>query len=66
MKFTCGPTYQEMCAAKATWHDWFAWHPVRLGHTRDGRWLETIERREARPLGFRRPATFEYRAKEQK
>ena len=27
------------------WHDWFAWHPVRLDDTRDVVWLETIQRR---------------------
>lgn len=31
--------------ARAEWHQWFAWHPIRL---KDGRrvWLETVECRE--------------------
>ena len=27
-----------------TWHRWFAWHPVRVGH-KDCRWLEYVERK---------------------
>ena len=45
MKFNCGPTWREKIDAKEVWHDWFAWHPVRLGTTHDCRWLETIQRK---------------------
>lgn len=59
MKLNCGPTYAERVAASMEWHDWFAWHPVRMRTAdtskskawpdwkdeRECRWLETIERR---------------------
>lgn len=40
MKFSCGSSKTEI----ADWHDWFAWHPVRVGDG-DCRWLETVERK---------------------
>jgi len=56
MKFNCGLTPQEKQAIKARWHDWFAWHPIRLG-SRDCRWLETVERSCISPW-----SDWEYRA----
>ena len=44
MKFDCGPTPLEKHNAKEQWHDWFAWHPVRLG-SHDCRWMETVQRK---------------------
>jgi len=40
----CGLTCSERVAAQRQWHNWFAWHPVRVGR-RDCRWLETVWRR---------------------
>jgi len=44
MKFDCGPTSAEKVAAKERWHQWFAWHPIRLG-SHDCRWREVVERK---------------------
>lgn len=44
MKFDCGPSRKTKIERKQEWHDWFAWHPVRLGE-HDCRWLETVERK---------------------
>lgn len=37
------PTKEERINAKRQWHDWFAWHPVRVGSNIV--WLERIQRR---------------------
>lgn len=39
------PTREERIRAKEQWHDWFAWHPVRIGGGADIAWLETIQRK---------------------
>lgn len=48
MKFNCCLTDQEKIAALepilCTWHEWFAWYPVRVGR-KDCRWLEVVERK---------------------
>lgn len=55
MKFNCGLLPDEKLAlakkrsvalgtARAEWHDWFAWHPVKVA-SGDCRWLEVIERK---------------------
>lgn len=44
MRLKCGPTFAQKIAAKETWHDWFAWWPVRtLGNTCV--WLEWCRRK---------------------
>lgn len=30
--------------AKSRWHNWFAWHPVRVSPTK-GAWLTTVQRK---------------------
>jgi len=45
MKFNCGPTYREKIEQKEKWHVWFAWYPIRIGQTRDCRWLEKVWRK---------------------
>ena len=49
MQLSCGPTgnqrHATKCAAREQWHRWFAWRPVRIGDTREYRWLELVERR---------------------
>lgn len=65
MKFICGPSPAERDRARReAWkkkkahleslHEWFAWHPVRVG-PRDCRWLETVVR-----LGRFYPADYDY------
>lgn len=47
MRFNCdriAETIAERDRRQREWHDWFAWHPVRVA-TGDCRWLETVERR---------------------
>jgi hypothetical protein len=44
MKLNCGETRQAKIKRLEQWHDWFAWHPVRLGENHC-RWLETIQRK---------------------
>lgn len=47
MKFKCGPTESErdeIKKHKSDWHEYFAWHPVRL-ESEQCAWLETIERK---------------------
>lgn len=44
MKLDCGPSYATKVRQKEQWHDWFAWHPIRLGDN-DCRWLETVVRK---------------------
>jgi len=62
MKIDLGMTYKEKREASEKWHRWFAWHPVRLGGSHEGRWLEVIERRY---LGstWEGESVYEYRAK---
>ncbi len=47
MKIYCGPTFNERfemrIARLAKWHNWFAWHPIRIGH--HWLWLEWVLRR---------------------
>jgi len=60
MRFDCGPSYAEKCAAREQWHDWFAWYPVRVGK-HDCRWLETVERKAR--AGWGHEGEYEYKAK---
>lgn len=39
MKIKLGKTIEEIMA-REQWHEWFAWHPVFIGHTLV--WLENI------------------------
>lgn len=59
MKWDCGPTYIERGLAKAEWHHWFAWHPVRVG-ARDCRWLEFVERKGTFYFGRRSGGRWVY------
>lgn len=44
-------TRGEKSAAKAKWHKWFAWHPIKIGNKTI--WLEYVERRKwLSPNGF--------------
>jgi hypothetical protein len=45
MKFDCGPTARQQNDACRAWHLWFAWHPVRIGDSRQCVWLEKVERK---------------------
>ena len=61
MKLNCGKSADTKRKEKGEWHDWYAWHPVRLGGS-DCRWLEVVERRVfyyAKTVYWK-----EYRAKE--
>lgn len=44
MKFDCGETWSEKFERITNWHEWYAWHPVRVGY-RDCRWLEKVQRK---------------------
>ena len=44
MKFNCGLTRIEKIDKLGKWHNWFAWHPVRIC-SEDCRWLEKVERK---------------------
>lgn len=44
MQLSCGRSWEEWHNARAQWHRWFAWRPVRL-ESGDCRWLEYVERR---------------------
>ena len=57
MKIRCGPTYRERIAAKERWHEWFAWHPVRIVPN-DCRWLETVERLGHHEYGYGGDSTW--------
>jgi hypothetical protein len=52
MKFRCGrwrriinEFIDRLDADKTEWHNWFAWHPVKVG-VEDCRWLETVRRKK--------------------
>jgi hypothetical protein len=62
MKFNCGPTPEEKCAARKEWHRWFAWRLVRVA-SGDCRWLEYVERRDQ---SFYCGPRWEYRALKEK
>jgi hypothetical protein len=63
MRWDCGPTWEEIKAAREQWHPWFAWYPVRVG-PRDCRWLERVERKgTCWEFIFRgSPWSYEYRS----
>lgn len=66
MKFDCGPSYQTKTKLKESWHDWFAWYPVRLGD-HNCRWLETVERKGTFYYNFFDSwRSYEYREKGRK
>ena len=44
MKFNCGETWSTKQQRLQEWHEWFAWHPIRLGD-HDCRWLEKVQRK---------------------
>ena len=60
MRFNCGPTWAEKAFAKEQWHQWFAWHPVRVGD--ECIWLETIYRKGTYHASIAEVWTWEYRA----
>lgn len=49
MKWISGFSDDEKVRRKKEWHRWFAWFPVIIGHTKDGRqikaWLRYVKRR---------------------
>lgn len=63
MKFDCGPSRKTKIKRKESWHDWFAWYPVRLAE-HDCRWLETVERKGTLYYNFSDSWwSYEYREK---
>jgi len=44
MRFSCRLSYEARRKLKYQWHEWFAWHPVRVVPT-ECRWLEIVERK---------------------
>jgi hypothetical protein len=45
-----------------SWHDWFAWHPIRINRT--SIWLETVERRSDGWNAYNSEHIWKYRLKE--
>jgi len=52
MKWINGRTYKARDAYLKDWHKWFAWHPVIIGTTGEGKeehsvkvWLQYLERK---------------------
>ena len=49
MKWTNGLTWEEKVRRRGIYHRWFAWHPVIVSITDDGRrvkvWWEYVERK---------------------
>ncbi len=50
MKWIGGLTLEEIKKRRENWHQWFAWHPIRLLKTKNNRehwvWLEYVFRRQ--------------------
>ena len=48
MRWISGLTREEKLTRLEQWHQWFAWYPVIVGVTPDGRkiraWMERVER----------------------
>jgi len=63
MKFNCGESRKEKIKRLEKWHDWFAWHPVRLGE-KDCRWFETIQRKGSLKWYGEPDAWFEWEYRE--
>lgn len=49
MRWINGETWDHKRARLESWHDWFAWYPVKAGITENGHWVKvwlvTVERK---------------------
>lgn len=48
MRFECGPTTEQRQVKRYSWHEWFAWYPVRLQNNSFCCWLEKVKRKRIR------------------